>query len=201
MKSISQTITPTTKPSQIQEYNSKLRKQNSYYDPRDVLKRAEKELATLEEGKTTLTPESDVFKAITLFEFDKGLLMTRVVPEEYRAFAIDFMQKLQVEYNCVTPSEKANCEIVAVNYCQYLEAQRQLNNALVISDTGKNGSANNFISLMSKEKDRAYRHYESALLNLRTAKQPPMNVTVKAEVANIADKQVVSTGKQQNNHE
>ncbi len=96
------------------------------YDPKEVLKRAQGKLNGLKkegdeeyEGKTTA--QDDLFKAMTLSEFKNGALLVTVIPEQYKTFGIDLMGKLQEEYGCTTPSEKATAELATVNYIRTLE--------------------------------------------------------------------------------
>lgn len=149
------------------------------YEPNYVLDNADKELSKLKSGDPFET-NSNLFKAFTLYEFDKGILMSTVLPELYRSFAIEFSKNLQIEYNCSTPSEKSLAEAVAINYSRILEAQNRITRYIgmgTITDTGVR-----YLAVMSKELDRAERHYLSALQTLKMMKLPPFEVNIKTAV-------------------
>lgn len=171
------------------------------YDPAEVLKRAGEKLNTLKnkedgeyEGKTTA--EDDLFKAMTLSEFKNGALLVSVVAEQYKTFGIDMLKKLQEEYSCTTLSEKATAELVTINYIRTLENQNRISRYLAqgtITDTGVR-----FLDIMSKELDRANRHYLSSLDALKSMKQPNLGVNIRANTAVIGQNQVVQANNNPN---
>lgn len=164
-------------------------------DPDTVLKEADKELTDKKAGQVAITPESNVFKAMTLLEFDNGMLMAIAIPEQYKTFGIDMMRQLQKEFNCQTVSEKATAELASVNYIRTLEIQNRINSYLAlptISDMGVR-----FLAVMSKELDRANRQYLAAIQTLRVMKQPPMKLNITTDTAIIGQNQLV----QANSHE
>lgn len=163
-------------------------------DPDTIEKNAAKELETFEGG--AVDAKSSLFKALTLDEFHKGILMSTVIPDHYRTFAIDMSRKLQQEYNCQSVSEKATCEIVTVNFVRVLEIQRKLNSVLELGSTTSN--LNQYMAVLSKELDRANRQYQSMLQTLRLMKQIPFQVTVKAQTAVIGQNQLIQSN---NSHE
>lgn len=173
---------------------SLLKKVKTEYDPVSIKKQAIKDLETFTDGP--VDPKKPLFKTLTLNEFDNGILMTTVIPEQYRTFAIDMSRKLQKEYNCQTVSEKATCELAALSYARMLEAQQRLNN--VLSQGTINDIVNQFITTISKELDRATRHFFSAIQTLRLMKQAPLNITIKAQTAIVGQNQVVQAN---NSHE
>lgn len=164
-------------------------------DPDVVLQEADKELHSSNKDQLSIQPESNVFKAMTLLEFENGMLMSTVVPEQYKTFGIDMMRQLQKEYNCVLTSEKATAELATVNYIRTLEIQNRINRYLdlgTISDIGVK-----FLAIMSKDLDRANRQYLAAIQTLRVMKQPPMKLNITTDTAIIGQNQLV----QANSHE
>lgn len=122
------------------------------YAPECVLDRATKELE--EKGVTSHSSDGKdvIFKAMTLSEFENGLLLSVSTPEFYKTFGIDLMRKIQQEYQCATPSEKATAELMALNYTRTLDIQRKITNYLnltTISDMGVR-----FLGVLSKELDK-----------------------------------------------
>lgn len=171
------------------------------YDPTEVLKRAGEKLNKLKndedgeyEGKTTA--EDDLFKAMTLSEFKNGALLVSVVAEQYKTFGIDMLKKLQEEYSCTTISEQATAELATVNYVRTLDIQRRINNYLDLGTVTDNGVK--FLAIMSKELDRANRHYLSSLDALKSIKQPNLGVNIRANTAVIGQNQVVQANNNPN---
>lgn len=107
-------------------------------------------------------------------------------------------EQLQLEYNCQTPSESSLAKIISLNYIHYLDIQEQMKdsesriNSLYYShntcevENFKPYKSNNAckrsqfelqrFSILSKEADRAYRRYLTAMTTLRMFKQPPLNI-------------------------
>lgn len=163
------------------------------YDPDTILEKGAKETAT---GKFQIEPDSNVFKALTLLEFDNGVLMTTVLSDQYKTLAIDMSRQLQVEYDCKTVSEKATAELVAINYCRTLEIQRRVNNLL-----DKNGLSRidlEFLSIMSKELDRANRHYLSAVQTLKLLRLPQLQLNIKTDTTIVGNNQLIQENKMGN---
>ncbi len=165
------------------------------YDPDMAITEADKELAK-NRGKF-FQPEvgSNIFNALTLHEFQNGMLMTTVIPEQYRTLAISMLRDLQLEFNCQTTNEKATAELAVISYMRSLEAQRRFNN--VLSQGAINAFINQFLSIMSKELDRANRHFLTAIQSLKMMHQPPMQVNIKTNTAVVGQNQIV----QSNSHE
>lgn len=162
-------------------------------DPFVVLDKAKKELAEAK-GETSLTPDSLLFKYATLFEFENGMLMATSVSEQYRTFAIDLNRKFQQEFDCKTSSEKATAELAVISYIRTVEIQRKINNYL---ELGSNtGLGVQFLTALSKELDRANRHFLTAVQTLRMTRQPPMNVNIKTQTAVIGQNQIVQSNSQ-----
>jgi hypothetical protein len=162
-------------------------------DPKSVLKDIEKDLSAHTNG--IVKSNSKLYKAITLNEFQNGVLMTSVIPSQYRTFAIDMCRKLQEEFRCEFISEKSLCELVTVSYIRTLEIQRRINNLFT---EGLSGDIEvRFLAILSKELDRANRHYITAIQNLKMSKQPPMKVVITTDKAIIGQNQLF----QGNSHE
>jgi len=176
------------KPRTIEEIRKSIRDSGTKFDSKHILKLADKELSGLK-GPKEFGPDTNLYKATTLLEFDKGFLMMSVVPERYRVFALEFSKNLQSEYQCKTQSEKSIAEVTSLNYVRVLEIQDRINSYLgkgSVSDTGVK-----FLSVMSKELDRAERHYLSSLQLLRMLKMPPLQMNIKTNTAVVGHNQIV----------
>ncbi len=156
-------------------------------DPAAILDNVKKELDKTKHHK--VSSDSIVYKALSLLEFDKAILMTGSIPDGYRTFAIDFNRNIQKEYYCETPSEKATAELVALNFIRTLDIQRRINNLLEVGHVTDNLVRH--FAILSKELDRANRHYLNALQTLKMLKHPALEVNIKTQTAIVGQNQVV----------
>lgn len=157
-------------------------------DPENILRKAQ---GKIKNRDPIAYPNSNLFKATTLFEFHNGVLMTRVISKTYQTFAIHLSRQLQEEFKCQVVSEKATAELAAINYIRTLEIQRKINNYLAQDSVTELGIK--FLAIMSKELDRANRHYLTAIQTLRMMKQPRMQVNIKTDTAVIGQNQIVQS--------
>jgi hypothetical protein len=96
-------------------------------DPKYIMEKAKEEEKNIEMGvDVKLDLKSNLLKALSLNEFNSGMFATLAVGEMYKTLVIDLMQKYQVEYKCIEPSEQALCELAAINYIRILEIQTKL---------------------------------------------------------------------------
>lgn len=160
-------------------------------DPEFVLKEADKELSKKKGEQFALTSENSVFRAMSVLEFDTGILMSTVIPEQYRSLAIDMMRQLQKEFDCQTASEKATAELAAVNYIRTLEVQNRITRYVALGTISENGVK--FLAIMSNELDRANRHYLTTIQALKTIKQPQLELNIKTNTTVIGQNQMVQT--------
>lgn len=158
------------------------------YDPEAISRDANHKLATIKPG-TALNNDAVFIKAMTLNEFQNGALLTSIVPEIYRTFAVDMLRKIQDEYKCKTVSERATAEIVTISFIRMLVIQDRINSYLSEGKTTELGVK--FMAVMSKELDRANRHYTIALQSLRMLNQPSINVNVRSNTTIVGQHQVI----------
>ena len=162
-------------------------------DPNHVLKEAEKKMVSLDFESYGAKGDDPIFKAMTLREFDNGALLTTIMPSIFSTFAIDLMRKIQHEYSCISASEKATAELAAVSFIRALDAQRRIKNYL---DMGEfTGTGVQYMAVMSKELDRANRHYLTAIQTLRMLKQPSMQLNIRADTAILGNNQLIQENK------
>lgn len=159
------------------------------YNKGYILREANKELEKLKQSeKFTILPDSAYYKAMTMLEFNHNVLLTNAVPDLHSSFAIEFFKNLVAEYDCKTPSEKSLAEVVTLNFIRILEVQRK------IKDNQKKVQTRydiQYIAILSKELDRAERHYLTSLEVLRTIHNPILNMSIKTNSAVIGQNQVV----------
>ena len=162
------------------------------FDPDVVVESVLKESGEAKREQS-ITPESSIFKALTLFEFNNGMLMGMVLSEQYKTLAVNMSRELQTEFDCKTVSEKATAQLVAINYCRTLEIQRRINSYLQpgsITDMGVK-----FLDVLSRELDRANRHYLTAVQVLKTMKQPKLQLNIKTDTAILGKNQLIQTNR------
>lgn len=163
-------------------------------DPIQVLKSYDSELDHSKD-LNLVDQKSNTYKALTLHEFDKGILMTAAIPERYHSFTIDLLRKLHEEYKCVTTSEKSLVENIVINFIRTIEVEKKINSYLELGTISQIGV--NYLNVMSKELDRANRHYLTSLQTLKSIKQPNFNVSIKTQTAVVGQNQIV----QSNSHD
>ncbi len=180
-----------TKPENELNVSNKPDPQRLYtlFDPPYVIKKAEEELAKDDLNNVGYKPDSFVFRALTLQEFDNGALMSAGFKDQYKSLLIDLSKQIQKEYGCTTKSQKALVEIMTSAYGRTLQIQYMMNdyfNKGTITEIGIK-----YLDFLSKELDRANRHYVTSLQALIALKQPLMNITVNTQSANIANSQLI----------
>lgn len=159
-------------------------------DPIAVIRDLQKELRDTRKVQDTTT-EGKLYKAMTLLEFENGTLVTAVISGKYRTFCIDFSRNLQKEYQCELPSEKATAELIALNFVRVLEIQSKINSCLVKVDFID--IEVRLLAILSKELDRANRHYFNALQMLKMLKQPALEVNIRAQTAVVGQNQIIQS--------
>ena len=158
-------------------------------DPEIVLKEADKEFRNSKSSKLATTSISNAFKAMTLLEFENGMLMSTVVPEQYKTFGIDMLRRLQKDYNCTLISEMAVAELATISYIRTLELQHIMDSSLARSEKHQMNML--YITIVGKELDRANRQFLAAIQTLRMMKQPSLQLNIKANTAVIGQNQLV----------
>jgi len=134
-----------------------------------------------------------ISKAVMMNGLDNHIPLAETVKERYRPFIIKVSRQLTKEYNCKTTSEKMLVEVIVGAYARIFEYSQLLHTcrkAEFLSNE-KNG----FYTMLSKELDRANRHYITALSTLKQIKQPALAVNVKAKAAFVAQNQQLNVNK------
>lgn len=133
-------------------------------------------------------PPDKLSKAIYSHGLDTLAMLTDSVMERNRASTMDFYRQLTEEYDCQTPSEKALAQVAANAYMRVMEASHTFVSAKNLTELGP--IRNGYYGMMSKELDRANRHFISALTLLKQMKAPPLKINIKTNNAFIAKNQV-----------
>ena len=162
---------------------------NTGYNKEYVLNEAYKEFQK-QQGttKSIVDSESFYYKAMTVLEFDHGILLSNSVPALHNSFVVEFFKNLIKEYDCKTPSEKSLAEVVALNFVRILETQRKIKDVEKKVETRYDIQ---YIGILSKELDRAERHYLTSLQTLRMLKMPQLSVNISTKNAFVGNNQVL----------
>jgi len=159
------------------------------YSKRSVLDNAKQEIEKYAQDNNHELDNDRLLKAMSLKEYENASLMTLGLSDLMRPFALQLSLSYQAEYKCETMGRKSLAEMAAMNYCRVLEIQRKMRSFL-----SKNEYGDLTVKIMlffSKEIDRAQRHYLTSLQALEIGLQPPLNVSVRTQVANVANQQMV----------
>lgn len=162
----------------------------SPHNPTMVLQNGMKELEKIKNsGTTSIDAKSSAFSLITLFEFDSPVLMDHGFVETYRSFLSNFFADLKKEYKCETESEKSLAYLVAQNFGRTMQIQRFINSQ--VDRESYTEMSTHRLAVLEKAYDRANRQYLSSLQMLKSLRQPPLNIVVKTDIANIANQQLI----------
>ena len=136
---------------------------------------------------------SDNMNILSLaYSLESGHALLESVGDRYRSFALEMKRGLEQEFACEKPSERMLVDQIVSAHLRKLEYTRLMVKYREQEWLSQEKAA--FLNFYSKETDRAHRHFISALETLKAIKQPPINVSVKAQNAFVAQNQ------QFNNH-
>ncbi len=166
-------------------------------DPAAVLKVAADLLNQLDdvEGAAKKELQDKVNKSLAhaaaVISLDTHHLMAETVDKEkLRTFLIEVTDQLVKQYDCKTPAEKMLAQTAGWAYTQMIEYGGKLNG--LTRQEYLSNERNGYYSMLSKEIDRCYRRYITALTTLKHFKQPALSVTFKANNAFVAQNQQIN---------
>jgi len=151
-------------------------------------------LPTLKTGnvknrKTTKESVKIYRDALAVYGLDNHSPLSYTIPDAYRPLAIEFSRQLIQDYDCQTAGEKALAETIVSAYARILILSRQLNATIYADSIPLATNQVRFYSMLSKELDRANRHFTTALTTLIQLKSPIPNINIKAKTALVAQVQ------------
>lgn len=129
--------------------------------------------------------------ALPVVSLDTHYELANTVGERIRPLVIEFARKIIVEYDCKTVSEKALAEVVVSAYARILECSKSMQDITLVKYTSS--ALNGLYEIISKELDRAHRHFVTSLATLRQIKSPTMEIKVRAQTAIIGQNQQFNT--------
>lgn len=136
-------------------------------------------------------------KALAAYGLDTHIPLLETVQPEYHPLITEFSRQLIEDYSCKTSAEKALAQIVASAYIGILNSSRRLNELSLQNPISKLHIE--FYSVLSKELDRANRHFIAALTTLKLIKCPPIELNVTAKTAYVSQNQQINTSNQDTN--
>jgi len=133
-----------------------------------------------------------------MFGLDTQAPLWESVSNKYAALTIEFCKQLIEEYDCKAASEKALAQVVANAFGRIMEFSNTLGKCRDL-EYARN-EVNGYYSIISKELDRANRHFASALAMLRQIKAPLLKINVTAKTAFIAKNQQLNVNQDNNDN-
>ena len=131
--------------------------------------------------------QDEATTAALTFGFDNDYVLVLAVSEHYRGLVVELRRKLIKDFDCKTHAEKALVDMAVSGYMRVLRASQAFTRCVEQGSTSNN--LNQFMSTMSKEIDRAHRHFTTSYQMLVQLKQPPLNVHLKTKNAYVAQAQ------------
>lgn len=139
--------------------------------------------------KEGATKETDKVMMALSFDTDHSLIHT--VSEKYQSMVIELRRKLIKDFDCKTDAEKALVDMAVSGYMRVVRSTEAFTRCLDLNNA--NNNLNQFMANMSKETDRANRHFLTAYQMLMQLKQPQINVNVRTKNAFVAQAQQFNT--------
>ncbi len=165
------------------------------FDPSLVLKKTAQDINNhLSSGKE-LSPrkkeelQDATMQALFAMGTETHVGLAETVDSDYRSFAIEVAREIEKEYNCTNYSEKALVEVVAISYIRIIDTSRRLNNELGGAGQTITENKTKYLSLLSKQLDRANRQFISALTALKQIKAPEVKLNIKSKNTFLAQNQ------------
>ena len=167
------------------------------YSADEVLKKFEKNIkkkvvskkhSKREEYRRELKEE--LSKVLEVVGSDSHYNLANTTDETFGVLAVDFCKQIIQEYKCETPSEKALAELLTSAYIRYLRVANRLDTGISSDYLSKERNA--FMTILSKELDRAFRAYLAALTTFKQIKSHPIRLNIKATTAFVAQNQQVN---------
>lgn len=138
-------------------------------------------------NQTGEKPSDEATTAVMTLGFDNDYVLNYTVSKWYSGLVIELRRKLIKDFDCKTHAEKALVDMAVSGYMRVIRASQSLTGNL---DYGSISPVRNqCMAIMSKEIDRAHRHFTTAYQILLQLKQPPLNVQVHANSAFVAQAQ------------
>jgi len=141
--------------------------------------------------------ENDEWRAVGMaYGMENGISLIDTIEGRYQGLANNLRDNLIKEFGS-TYHERGLIDLAVNAYTRNLTYSRRLLSTVNMGTTNQN--INGFIGIMSKEIDRANRHYITAIETLRQMKQPELKVNIKTKNAFISQNQQFNNNKDNTN--
>ncbi len=156
-------------------------------DPKYLMTELSKEFNLRKEGEK---PSQTVALMAKKYSFSQNMenfvLLSEAVSEEYKSYIVEATREIEKEYSIKSPSEKAIVHALVLSYISILQLTSQLNKYLSNSDLLI--GAERYCNILSKELDRAHKHFDNNLRLLTQIKAKPINVKINTfQQLNVSD--------------
>ena len=131
--------------------------------------------------------QAPILSAMHALEVESHIALMETFPEKYRGMVKELTDQTIKEYGCTTHVEKMVAETLAGSFVRYIDSSRRYNK--FIPGTGTTGVQNQLLGVMSKQTDRAYRQFLSAVSMLKQLKQPQLEINIQTKNAFVAQNQ------------
>jgi hypothetical protein len=159
-------------------------------DPQRNIKRFAKNLypkSMITGEEFTEEEQGEFYNLAMSYGIDNGFSILESVDVGCRGMIYRLRKELIKEFNCTTYSEKALVDLAISAYARNVTYSKKL---LCLRDNKYlTHERNGLMSMLSKEIDKANRHFITAIETLKQFKQPQLKINVKTKNAFIAEKQ------------
>lgn len=151
----------------------------------------EKKLKQILEKLRNEDDNDEAAKIMLTFGFENDYVLIGTVSEEYKGLVIELRRKLIKDFDCKSHAEMALVDMAVSGYMRVVRSSQAFTRCLGQGST--TDVLNQFMSIMSKETDRANRHFLTAYQMLMQLKRPQINVNVRTKNAFVAQAQQFNT--------
>lgn len=139
--------------------------------------------------------EKKALEVMMALETDTHWALMESFYSQYRGLVKEFSSQLIKDYNCDTIAEKALAEIIANAFIRVIDNSRRLNNQLGDPGGGQPITENRtkYLTMLSKQVDRANRQFLNALVTLKQLKVPTIEMNIRTKNTFVAQSQQINT--------
>lgn len=131
--------------------------------------------------------DEEVINTIITLGLDNDYALVPTVSKHHYGLIVELRRKLIKDFACENHAEKALVDMAVSGYMRVIRASEAFTRTLEKGST--NNNLNQFMATMSKEIDRAHRHFTVSYQMLVQLKQPAISVHLKANNAFVAQAQ------------
>ena len=140
----------------------------------------------------------EVTPVLMALEVDSHWGLISAFSKDYWGMAKELASQIINENKCTTHTEKLLVEVIVNAFIRTLDASKKLNEGSVVSGGSITENRTKYISMLSKEHDRANRQFLTSLMTLKQFKAPNIEMNIKANTAFVAQNQQINAPKQSN---